>query len=92
VNCATQLKEQSEMLNAAASLQTTQGCSDLLHIHVDSGVMIVERKHQEQQSDWEKKELLLKIGSQNENRVLSCASHISKNSYTDCLCTEELQY
>jgi hypothetical protein len=80
------------MLNAAVFLQTSQECSDLLHIRIDSGVMIVEKKHQEQQSDWEKRELVLKIGLQNENRVLSCASHISKNSYTDCLCTEELQY
>jgi hypothetical protein len=61
-------------------MQTAQGCSDLLHIQADAGVMIVEKHHQEQQSDWERKELVLKTGSQNEKRVLSCASHISKNS------------
>jgi len=50
---------------AAAIVQTTQGCSNLLHIQADSGVMIVEKKHQEQQSVWERKELVLKNGSQN---------------------------
>jgi hypothetical protein len=69
--------------DAAASVQTTQGCSDFLHIQADAGVLIVQKHHQEQQSDWEGKELVelvLKIGLQNEKRVLSCASHISKNS------------
>jgi len=78
--------------NAATSVHTTQGCSNSLHIQADSGVMIVEKKHQEQQSVWERKDLVLKIGSQNEKRVLSYACHISKNSYGDCLCTEELWY
>jgi hypothetical protein len=54
----------------AASVQTTQGCSNLLHLQADSGLMIVEKEHQEQQSVWERKELVLKIGSQNEKRVL----------------------
>jgi len=55
--------------DAAASVQTTQGCSNLLHIQADSGVMIFEKKHQEQQSVWERKDLVLKIGSQSEKRV-----------------------
>jgi hypothetical protein len=44
---------------------------------------MVEKKHQAQQSVWERKELALKIGSQNKKGgggILSCASHISKNS------------
>jgi len=78
--------------NAAASVQTTQGCSNFLHIQADSGVMTVEKKHQKQQSVRERRDLVLEIGSQNEERLLRCACHISKNSYSDCLCTEELWY
>ena len=82
--------EKSELCNTATGtmrdaamlllLCRPLGCSSLLHIQADSGVMIVEKKYLEQQSVWERKELVLNAGSQNKKRELSCASLVSKNS------------